>query len=355
MKLRKIIVLFLLPFALTSFKNKEKLADYHDTILLKNSTYIEICSLLYENPDKLVLNFDYIENSFSIYELENDRINSSTLYIENGILNEEAKEYYESWITKKNNNLEPASTNSSTLIDSIGTRDIRIMDKPYGYIDFTIRPEKYRFSDNASLYFIKVQYSFVTGNYASFTDPDDFENYTRNNGCRELLGLKASQDQADVGYADMIYSGVPVLKDYYPMSSPVSVTINSSYESSTEIGVSTTAGFEGLVPKVEVSGSYTYQSVTSYSKTYTLEEPQMTSSYSLNERDLVQWRFNYFSNGGVADYPNNGEACVIVEINNVQDNRNVENEFLLRIDYISELVNGNKNHTIEGYKYIHWN
>lgn len=28
MKLRKIIVLFLLSFALTSFKNKEKLADY---------------------------------------------------------------------------------------------------------------------------------------------------------------------------------------------------------------------------------------------------------------------------------------------------------------------------------------
>ena len=28
MKLRKLIVLFLLPFALTSFKNKEKLVDY---------------------------------------------------------------------------------------------------------------------------------------------------------------------------------------------------------------------------------------------------------------------------------------------------------------------------------------
>lgn len=369
MKIKSFLSITLISVSLCSFKNLENkdllLLKFskEDVVLLEKSktSSTEVKNLLSKK------NVPIIEYSFKDLELrinyldDYGNLSKKVLYTNN--LDSficDSYDFYNEFISTTN--IFKQSVEFDSGIEPIGSQTIKVLEEPYGYMYFDLTASKYKFSEKASLYFLENNFMFVPGKLARKNGHTEYENYKRYKYSEEFVSMEAMQGEAEMGYDDIIYTGSPVLKDYYPTNSPRTITISSSYDEGWTIGTSGSAGFDSDGPSFEVGASEDSSYTFSYSKSYTQEDPSLTCSVAPRNNDLVEWRFLFreiIEEDGVDDpylyFSHNGLLGYIFETNNFDEDRNCENEFDLVLNYEFELENetGNR-HTIEGSKKVYW-
>lgn len=290
----------------------------------------------------------YDFESKQVHYLETNSSDYKNLY-------SDLKTFYEEFNTTNNseNNIVVASENSSTSnFKTILTNSFTKIAKPYGRITYNYTLSEYEFSKESSLYFLQVRQQFVCGVTCIANDEIGYEEYYNGDG---YTHVSSYQKVYDMGYNDVVFSGIPVFKDAYPVPKPISVTITSTYSAGVTIGKSTEVGFstkEGFNASHEHSSELDLD--FTYSKTYTQDVPYLSSQ---NGEDLneYQWNFKYNSkdtnNRDVTNFMNLG---YIFECNKYENNVNVHNKFGMKISGKTMYVNkdGNDAHYVSASKNI---
>lgn len=266
--------------------------------------------------DDLYFGFLYDYESDKTFYLETNSNDLDNLY-------DDLKIFYLEYNTEYNNLINTIS-NDSSLFKVIRSNTISKVSKPYGRMAFTYSLKEYEYSNKTSLYLLEIKHQFICGYNCIENDEIGFEEYYNYN---QYVHVGAYQNEAQMGYNDIIKSGIPKFKDAYPNSEPTKVTISSSYESGTTFGYSFKNGFSLTDVSIEGSSNIAKSVVESYSKSYTLSNPTLTSQSS---QDLKEYQWNYYY---VDFYPitNTQTLGYMFECNRYQDRIDTHNKFDIKL------------------------
>ena len=309
----------------------EDLSNNDVVIIEKSNDVSSIDQLKSYNPNKNIFFFDYdkkIDDQYAAVYF--DKVSNSLSFLETESTNKDeiTKEFFEFFnenVKNKNkNNLIKAKSSNSYFV----TKDLKFTKnvKPYGRFFYDFKSSVYQFSDVASLIYVELKQQFVCGAMITLNGESGYGDYYNCGGYTHAL---ASQNVSDVGYNKLRYGGVPIIKDAFPVSEPCSVTINSTYQTSTTTGVSAEIGLsteKGL--EIGGSASRSYTTLISYSKSYTDTEPSLSTQYGSRNNEF-QWTYGYTKSETKTNYMKLG---YLFELNNYQDGSYVGNVFNFLIE-----------------------
>lgn len=284
-------------------------SKYLDNIINKDLLIFDINSKI----DDSYFAFFYDYESNSTYFLET---NSSNLIDLESDLNTFYNEYN---IIENTNSLKLISSNSNNFKE-IKSSTISKVAKPYGRMAFTYTLSEYEFSSASSLYLLEVRQQFISGYNCLENDEVGYEAYYNDN---EYVHIGVYQTSAEMGYDDIIKSGIPKFKDAYPVATPSTVTISSSYEAGTTIAYSFKNGisFDGISVEGETEVGLNVE--YGYSKSYTTTNPRVSSQLGENLSEFL-WNYYYQDPDEVTNYQVLG---YIFECNRYQNGLDVHNKF----------------------------
>lgn len=157
-----------------------------------------------------------------------------------------------------------------------------------GYVDVQYEVNMLKDVTSVSdLVLVNCDVDFVCGAMAKEANPNANYYKRKMHGAGSTSFVKVFTEPAYETEPDekeyLIYGGEHVVKDFWPLSSPESITLTSSFESSTNIGYSSKNGL-----------SINSQIVTSYSKTYTTSNPGLSVQKNYNHVRGVEWIYIYY-------------------------------------------------------------
>jgi len=326
---------------LNLFKSDEYFFENEELVVLGNLDNINYDEYLSKNKEVLIYDVkDRILNGYSfVYKNPNF---SDKVYFYKSSTAEKDKElseistYYNSLQKDFANINVPKRATASSYNDNLKvfsrfrSYSIRENKAPYGYFDYDIGVYILELNNTSSLYFIKLNHSFVCGQMAKKIGGTNYENYIHRG--YNQISLRVFQREFEYNYDDIFYGGIPVFQDYYPVSQPKEVTITSSYTSGLTIGFSSMLGFslsEGLSKSLglNLGGSF----ALTYSKSYTTTNPYLVSQKGNKDNEVV-WRYEYVYN---TDETNNQEVGYFFEMNNYQNKQDVK--YLFGFEISSEM------------------
>lgn len=349
-------VLGVLPFVLINLNSTSKFLDnlflkeenfYYENkslIVRGNIDNLDSSSYLQEKPNKNLLIFDCnskIDNEYCgfFYDFKSDK----TFYLETNStdlsnLRDDLKTFYLESINKeKINEIGLTSIDNETLFKEIRSSTISKVAKPYGRMAFTYSLKEYEYNTISSLYLLEVKQQFICGYNCTKNDEKGFDYYFNYD---QYVHIGAYQSEAQMGYDDILKSGIPKFKDAYPNSEPGNVTITSSYQSGVTFGFSLKGGFARKKITGEAGGSYEKNIEEEYSKTYTLTCPRLTSQIS---QDLIEYQWNYYYNDEVDYVTNTQYLGYMFECNRYQNGIDTHNKFDIRISAKASYAYANPN------------
>lgn len=329
----------LIPFVLINLNNTSKFLD--NSFLKEQNFYFENKNLivkgnienldsntyLQEKPNKDLLIFDYgckIDNEYYgfFYDYESDQ----TFYLETNStdlsnLRDDLKTFYlESNSKKSKNEIEMTSTSNGSLFNEIKSSTISKIEKPYGRMTFTYSLKEYEYNDISSLYLFEVKQFFISGANCIENFEDGFKKYYNDS---QFVHIQAVQTEAQMGYYDIIKSGIPKFKDAYPVTKPATVTITSSYQAGINFGYSFKNGFSLGGLTIEEDSNCGLNVLAGYSKSYTAINPTLTSQPGQNNCEY-QWNYYYKDPEPVTNYQVLG---YMFECNRFQNKIDTHNKF----------------------------
>lgn len=185
-------------------------------------------------------------------------------------------------------------TNSSVQSDGkfnlLYSSSFREMKKPFGYIDCDYQISKYRANDVSSLYLLEAHVYFTPGSIAMKNGATGFENYQQMSG---YMHISASRAMHEVGYGQIRYGGTPVFKDAYPVNTPGTITLTSSYQDGTTLGYSFSNGFSSDGISIGSEHSMGKNIIFGYSKAYTTTEPALSAQKNAENPQKFEWYYEY--------------------------------------------------------------
>lgn len=342
--IKKFLSLAVLVTLISSFK----INDNKIIINLDEGESFDKETYLKENPDKYVIEYSKNNGTFSIFNILDQSLNENTIFINNeDDFEAESKSYFE--IVKSKIRL---SSIESDYMNIISSKSFRVYKKPYGYIDIDLDLLKYKFTKTTSLYILDTHASYVCGKMAKLNGDSSYEEYVKNINYLDYLKIGVYQCVDEVGYEELRYGGTPILKDYYPLNKPSTVTISSTYSIGLNFGKSTTIGFEGEVLNASEEYSGQVELMASYSKTYTTTNPALSSQKDSEDTKKIQWSYIY----NTQTYLTNHVQCgYIFEMNNLTNGQNSENHVNVCIDYSSKYgkaILTYKDYVLSGTKWV---
>lgn len=200
--------------------------------------------------------------------------------------------------------------NENPLFSTIYTKSDRLSNKPYGYIDCNHDVLKYRVNDVSSLYIINLNTTFVPGIIAKINDSTGFSDYLLNSGYIHILPKRA---YFEIYYDNIRYGAQPYYKDAFPVNQPNMVTISSTFNEGLTLGYSFTNGFSLDNIYAEVEQNTGLNISFGYSKSISLSNPSFSMQHGFENRDEVQWNYQYHVNMEESFHFNSG---YILEMSN---------------------------------------
>lgn len=240
--------------------------------------------------DRAPNDFYIYDNHATIYRINQGLLIRST-YVSKSINKDELiNEIADYFLEKHTSPIENYTLNSASLFNIIQYEDGRIDGKPYGYIDYTVTLRQYNASTNSSLYIVETNVSFTPGYVALNNGSKGFDKYKNSSGYVHVLAKPVIEIDEDLVPR---IGGTPVLKDYYPINQPGTVTIGSSFTFGLNLGYSFKNGFseEDTTHEVNMGANIAY----SYSKSYTNPEPALTTQRDADNFNKYQWFYSYTS------------------------------------------------------------
>ena len=326
--------------ALTSLNlnNVSKLLD--NSFLKENNFYYESNDLIVkgniENKDSSTY-LNYIQNKdLLIFDINNkiddsyfgffyDYESNKNYYLEtnsNDLINlkDDLKTFYNENNNINNNFISLASEISNNKFKELKSSTISKVAKPYGRMAFTYSLNEYEFSNITSLYLLEIKQQFICGNNCNENFEKGYERYYNNS---EWVHVGAYQTSTEMGYDDIIKSGIPKFKDAYPVTKPSTVTINSSYQIGATLGYSFKNGisFDGI--SLEEDSSIGLNVNYGFSKSYTNTNPILSSQLG---EDLSEFQWNYYFTD-VDSATNYQVLGYLFECNRYQSGLDVHNKF----------------------------
>lgn len=308
----------------------------------KNFFYEKDNLLVLGNQDELVLDLALNSNkSILIYDLnktldeehnmiyknvlENKTYYLSTTSSTNDEKLDEFKEYFGDVYQTPKRRVKKAASSSESIFKTVKTKSFRQYNKPYGYFNYDFTLKRYDFSDLSSLYLVTVKQGLVSGYVANHLDLKGYNDYYFHDAYTKISAI---QSKTEVGYGDIRYGGVPVYKDAYPVNSPKSVTLTSSYTVSSTTGASATIGAsmaDGLYVEGTVYGELTL--TEQFTKQYGDTNPSLSTQLT-STKNKYSWYYRYSTH---MNESNNQNLGYLFEMNNRQDGRDVKNDVIIKI------------------------
>lgn len=329
-----------IPFILLNLNNTSKFLDnsflkeenfYYESkelIVRGNIENLDSSTYLKDKPNKDLLIFDYeskIDDEYYgfFYDFESNK----TFYLETNStdltnLRDDLKTFYlESNSKKSVNEIDLASTTDDSLFKEIKSNTISKIEKPYGRMTFTYSLKEYEYNTISSLYLFEVKQYFISGANCIENFEKDYGKYYNDS---EFVHIEALQNEAQMGYDDIVKSGVPKFKDAYPVTKPTTVTVSSSYQIGVNFGYSFRNGFSSKSITLEKEDNYGASINYGYSKSYTTTNPRLTSQPG---EDMCEYQWNYFYDNGVDAATNYQVLGYMFECNRYQNKIDTHNKF----------------------------
>ena len=336
------------------------------------STKIEKINLTYENVkiEKYNSDVDNIKqiafNLNSKMLLKYKEVNSilnDTSEADKEAIETEIIDFYEERINYAN---ELNENETSELFQYVTSGHERIVKKPYGYMDHSYTVKKYRASDISSLYIVETNSDFVPG-IVAYLNGDSSYGYNIHT-MYGYMHLNATQAVDEIDQSTKYYGGIPCFKDAWPVNVPGKISISSSYNYGVSYGCSFKNGFSLDNFSLEHDDSKGKNIEYSYLKTYTTDEPRLTTQHDSNDYNKYQWTLIY-------NDPNNGcetshlSTGYMFEMNNSGHEMVGEGQFGLHYDFLMNVGKKTKVYnsetkkqeikivnqgSITGYLYVNW-
>lgn len=202
-----------------------------------------------------------------------------------------------------------------------------------GYIAVDVCYKMYEQLTNSSLYILNTSSNFVPGSVVVANGDESYDNVKNSKGYVHVTISRAYDANESYAYPYR-YGNIPYYKDYWPTTSPSSVTITSSISGGGILGYSTNEG-------LSIGGNI----AISYSKAITTDEPRVsaqtydkvlsyTDSHNSNpnqKENVVECQWNYkFSKDKDVSY--NQESNYMFEL--AKDGRDLfSGDFRVMLDF----------------------
>ena len=234
----------------------------------------------------------------------------------------------------------------ASLFNVLYSTSFREMSKPYGYIDCDYNVLKYRTNDVSSLYIVEATVYFVPGIIAKKDGASGFKNYKNEFG---YFHINASNAEVEVGYGQVRRGGTPVFKDAYPVNTPGTISIASTYNIGTNMGYSFKNGFSKDGISIGTDKNLGLNISYSYNKTYTTAEPALSVQKTASNPQTFSWQYQYSSN---REETNCLKVGYIFEMNN-KGHEMREGDVALTFDYLMK-VKYLSSKSFSGHQFHNW-
>lgn len=196
------------------------------------------------------------------------------------------------------------NSNEETFVDYDSFREqINCGDK--GYFTIEVSYSVYKVSNESSLYIVKTRTGFVPGAVANANGDSSYDTYKNSRGYIHMTISKAYDANDSYAYP-FRYGATPYYKDFWPLTSPSTVSITSSITAGLNIGYSGVGGFASEGAYIEAGQNIEASISFGYSKTITTSEPEVSAqTYDKvleyrepNQKENVveaQWSYKYKS------------------------------------------------------------
>lgn len=231
----------------------------------------------------------------------------------------------------------------------------RVVSKPYGYMDHSYTIKKYRVNEVSSLYIVETDSEYVPGSIAYANNDTSYNKNMYNYA--GYIHLVANQAKVELDQSFIRYGGIPYIKDAWPLNSPGTITISSTYSAGLSLGYSFKNGFSledsSVGSQYDVGLNIGY----SYSKAYTNQEPRLSSQHDSNRYDKYQWSYQY------ADKKNGRETFhlrtgYMFEMNNhghgLLDEGQFGLEYRFRMQVLKKTLGNPIQDPFDGFLYVNW-
>ena len=313
----------------------------YDQLVLENNSEKNVAKLYYNK------NGTFYEDTLSTYSNNQDEIEKEIIdFFEQRMIFIQQNEY---------KSTRDVSTDLFTFVTS-GYK--RIVKKPYGYMDHTYTIKKYRVNDATSLYIVETDSEFVPGQIAYNNGDTSYDSKMRNNF--GYVHLIANQAVEELDQSTIHYGATPYFKDAWPVNSPGTISISSTVNVGLNLGYSFTNGFSLDNISVENQSSIGANIGYSYSKTYTNQEPKLSTQHGSNYNEY-QWSFQY-ADGKNGDETVHLRTGYMFEMSNTNHSLIGEGQFALEYNFRMKVEKwsqfifwfGTEQDPFDGQLYVNW-
>lgn len=320
----------------------------------------------YQPFDNLSLNDSSEKEVANIYYYKEGTFHKDTLstYSTNETeITKEISEFYNDrmeYIKEEKNSVLTSSVNSE-LFTYVTSGYRRVVSKPYGYMDHSYTVKKYRVNDVTSLYIVETNSEYVPGMIAYANNDTSYDQDMYNYS--GYIHLVANQAKEELDQSSIRYGGIPHIKDAWPVNSPGTITISSTYSVGLNLGYSFKNGFSLDNISVESQYDVGLNISYSYSKAYTNQEPRLSAQHDSNNYEKYQWSYQYVAaeNGGETFHLRTG---YMFEMNNYGHDLLGEGQFGLEYRFRMQVSQRKKNFfgkvkynvqdPFDGFLYVNW-
>ncbi len=237
---------------------------------------------------------------------------------------------------KENQSFATATQEGTTVFKDLFDGSFRKINKPYGYIDCNFTIKKYRTNDVSSLYLLETDMAFTPGQTALDNDTDGYGNWYNKAG---YLHIKANRSFLETAINEYRYGGTPVFKEAYPINSPGTVSIGSTYSSGVTMGYSFKNGFSLTNVSLEQDFTLGANIVYEYNKVYTNTEPAFSAQKNADDVEMYEWNYTYAEKRAETNHLKTG---FLYEMNNSGHDMR-EGNVMIRFEYSMTVEDANEN------------
>ncbi len=301
---------------------KDIASSLGDEILFEYQPYSEIAFA--KDGQKVTAKMYYYKGeTFYMDSLE-------TVSTEKTEIEKEIYQFYEdrlSFIDEKNIN--NVSETSPLFVDVLNGYK-RLVFKPYGYLDNSFVVKKYRANDVSSLYSVETNTDFIPGYVANANGDTSYNGNMRN--YFGFVHLEVAQAVNEYSQSTIYYGGIPHFKDAWPVNSPGTISISSTYNAGMNLGYSFTNGFSLDNVSIENQHDYGLNIGYAYSKNYTNQEPSISTQHGSDIYNEYQWSYQY-ADGRNGDETYHLSTGYLFEMNNSGHTLIGEDNFVLKYNF----------------------
>lgn len=199
-----------------------------------------------------------------------------------------------------------------------------------GYLTYNIAVAQYSALSNSQLYIVTVNSTFVPGAHAREFGDKSYGLFYNYSGAVNIT-VERAFDRNEEYYYGIRYGGETYKKDYWPLTSPRTVTISSSVQAGLTLGYSFKNGFSKDGKTQATSADIGLNISYGYSKSITTADPAVSVCPLSTNIDTIQWTYRYANYWGES-HVYNLQSNYMFELSE-ENNSMCTGDFRLKLDY----------------------